>query len=179
MPSLSGLWLVFPFIGAIRLSTVLAFVATLVIVAWCRRSLLVALLTGMGWVSAFEIVYQAVGTIYGRHDALHLFYLTFSISGWVVAAHVAGVRPHPALILGWGLVFLGWMASGFQPNLFDQPDRFSYLQEVFNVLAKDGLAAVYVIGALAPFHLQARTRPLERSAPAAIPTAGKGDSVRT
>src|SRR6202795_1106648 len=142
---MSGVWLVFPFIGAIRFSTVLAFIATLAIVGWFRRSPIVALVAGMGWVSAFEIVYQAVGTIYGRHDALHLFYLTFSMAGWVVAAHVAGVRPPPALILAWGLVFLGWMASGFQPNLFDQPDRFSYLQEVFNVLAKDGLAAVYVI----------------------------------
>ena len=174
---MSGVWLVFPFIGAIRLSTVLAFVATLVIVAWFRRSLLVALVTGMAWVSAFEIVYQAVGTAYGRHDALHLFFLTFSMSGWVVAAHVAGVRPHPGLLLAWGLVFLGWMASGFQPNLFDHPGTFSFVQEAFNMATKEGLAAIYVIGALAPFRLQARLPARKRPSP--VPAPPPGESVRT
>lgn len=153
---MSGVWLIFPFIGAIRLSTVLAFVATLAILTWFRRSPLLALVAGMGWVSAFEIVYQSVGTIYGRHDALHLFYLTFSMSGWVVAAHMAGIRPHPGLLLAWSLLFVGWMAIGFQPNLFDQPSHFSVPQELFNMATKDGLAAIYVIGGISPFHRKAR-----------------------
>ena len=152
---MSGVWLVFPFIGPIRLSTVLAFIATVVILAWFRRSPLVAVIAGMGWVSAFEIVYQAVGTIYGRHDALHLFYLTFSMSGWVVAAFVAGIRPHPGLLLAWGVLFLGWVAFGFQPNLYDQPTHFSTAQEAFNVATKDGLAAIFVIGGVAPFRRHA------------------------
>jgi len=170
---MSGVWLVFPFIGAIRLSTVLAFIATLAIVAWFRRSLLLAFVVGMAWVSAFEIVYQAVGTIYGRHDALHLFYLTFSMSGWVVAAHVAGVRPHPGLLLAWGLVFLGWIASGFQPNLFDHPGTFSLVQEAFNMATKEGLAAIYVIGALAPFRLAARAPALKRPSAVTPPPAAE------
>jgi hypothetical protein len=149
---MSGVWLVFPFMGPIRLSTVLAFTATLAIIWWFRRSPLLAFVAGMGWVSAFEIAYQAVGTIYGRHDALHLFYLTFSMSGWVVAAHVAGIRPHPALLAAWAVIFLGWMAFGFHPNEFDHPAQFSAAQEAFNMATKDGLAAIYVIGGLAPFH---------------------------
>ncbi len=176
---MSGVWLVFPFIGAIRLSTVLAFIATLVIVAWFRRSLVVALVAGMAWVSAFEIVYQAVGTVYGRHDALHLFFLTFSMSGWVVAAHVAGIRPHPGLLLAWGVVFLGWIASGFQPNLYDHPGTFSLVQEAFNMAAKEGLAAIYVIGAVAPFRFKARAPAPKLPSPAPAPPPGKGDSVRT
>ena len=174
---MSGVWLVFPFIGAIRLSTVLAFVATLLIVGWYRRSPLVALVAGMGWVSAFEIAYHAVDTVYQSHDALHLFYLTFSMSGWVVAAHVAGIRPHPGLLVAWGLVFLGWIAFGFHPNGFDQPNQFSIAQEAFNMATKDGLAAIYVIGALSPFHLAARARkpePLVIGSP-----TGERDSVRT
>jgi len=147
---MSGVWLVFPFIGAIRFSTVLAFIATLAVVGWFRRSPVVALVAGMGWVSTFEIVYQAVGTVYGRHDALHLFYLTFSMSGWVVAAYVANIRPHPGLLIAWGLVFVGWMALGFQPNEFDQPGHFSIAQEAFNVATKDGLAAIYILGAIGP-----------------------------
>ncbi len=157
---MSGVWLVFPFIGAIRFSTVLAFIATLAVVGWFRRSPVVALVAGMGWVSAFEIVYQAVGTVYGRHDALHLFYLTFSMSGWVVAAYVANIRPHPGLLIAWGLVFVGWMAIGFQPNEFDQPAHFSIAQEAFNVATKDGLAAIYILGAIGP---------LGRRAPAQAP----------
>lgn len=173
---MSGVWVVFPFLGPIRLSTVLAFLATLAIVTWFRRSPLLALAAGMGWVSAFEIVYQAVGTIYGRHDALHLFYLTFSMSGWVVAAYVAGVRPHPGLLVVWTLIFLGWVASGFHPNLFDHPGQFSVVQEVFNVAAKDGLAAVFVIGALAPFRRGERAAVPTR---ATIGTRAEGDSVPT
>ena len=130
----------------------------------------------MAWVSAFEIVFQAVGTLYGRHDAQHLFFLTFTMSGWVVAAHVAGIRPHPLLLVAWGLVFVGWIASGFQPNLFDQPSRFSIVQEVFNMATKDGLAAIYVIGALAPFRRTARAKAPK---PVTIPSAAERDSVRT
>ena len=170
-------WLVFPFIVAIRLSTVLAFVVTLVIVGWYRRSPLVALVAGMGWVSAFEIVFQAVGTLYGRHDAQHLFFLTFSMSGWVVAAHVVGIRLHPILLLAWGLVFLGWIAAGFQPNLFDQPNRFSIVQEVFNVATKEGLAAIYVIGAVAPFHRAARAK--KTAPPVTTSLIRERDSVRS
>jgi hypothetical protein len=177
---MSGVWVVFPFIGAIRLGTVLAFIITLVIVTWLRRSPLVAFLVAMGWVSAFEIVFQAVGTAYGRHDALHLFYLVFTMSGWVVAAHVAGVRPHPGLLLAWGLVFLGWIATGFQPNLFDHPGAFSLTQEAFNMATKDGLAAIYVFGAVAPFHFPSRASAVKPPSPVVVPAArGHGDSVHS
>jgi len=148
---MSGVWLIFPFIGAIRFSTVLAFVVTVVVLTLARRSLLVALIAAMGWVSAFEITFQVVEAIEGRADWLHIFYLTFSLSGWVVAAYVAGIRPHPALLVAWGLVFFGWVAYGFQPNRYADHDQFSVGQEVFNVLTKDGLAAIYVIGGIAPF----------------------------
>jgi len=173
---MTGVWVVFPFVGPIRLSTVLAFIATVAILTWVRRSPLVGLVAGMGWVSAFEIVYQAIGTIYGRHDAMHLFYLTFSMSGWVVAAYVAGIRPHPWLLLAWTVLFLGWIASGFQPNLFDHPGQFSVAQEAFNVATKDGLAAIFVIGGLMPH------RPGELTGAPSAQAAGprrEGDSVRT
>jgi hypothetical protein len=173
---MSGVWVLFPFVGPIRLSTVLAFIATVAILSWFRRSLLVGLVAGMGWVSAFEIVYQAAGTLYGRHDAMHLFYLTFSMSGWVVAAYVAGIRPHPWLLFAWGLLFLGWIAFGFRSNLYDHPGQFSIAQEAFNVATKDGLAAIFVIGGLAPFRSKERTT---ARAPLKIGPRAEGDSVRT
>ena len=173
---MSGVWVVLPFVGPIRLSTVLAFIATLVILTWFRRSPLLAFVAGMGWVSGFEIVYQAVGTIYGQRDALHLFYLTFSMAGWIVAAYIAGIRPHPVLLVGWGLVFVAWVAFGFHANLYDQPNHFSLAQEAFNMGTKDGLAAIFIIGGLAPFRLRARAtaRPT-----LAVSTGTKRDSVRT
>jgi hypothetical protein len=58
------------------------------------------------------------------------------------------------LLLAWGLLFLGWLVFGFQPNLYDQPS-FSPAQEAFNVAAKDGLAAIFVIGGLPPFRRHA------------------------
>ncbi len=160
---MSGLWAVFPFVGAIRLSTVFAYVAVVVAVTWHRRSLLVGIIAGMAWVSAFEIVFQAFGTVFGKYDATHLFYLTFTISGWVVAGYVAGIRPHPALLLVWLLVFLGWMAYGFHPNHYGDPN-FSVGQEIFNVVTKDGLAAIYLLGGLRPFRLRSR-----RATPASEP----------
>jgi hypothetical protein len=172
---MSGVWVVFPFVGPIRLSTVLAFIATVAILTWFRRSLLVGLVAGMGWVSAFEISYQAIGTMYGRHDAMHLFYLTFSMSGWVVAAYVAGIRPHPWLLSAWTLLFLGWIAIGFRPNLFDHPGQFSIAQEAFNVATKDGLAAIFVIGGLVPFRRGERAQ--ASSNLALVRT--EGDSIRT
>jgi hypothetical protein len=172
---MSRVWLVFPFVGAIRLSTVLAFIATLLIVAWFRRSIFVALVVGMGWVSAFEIIYQAVGTLYGRHDALHLFFLTFSMSGWVVAAYLAGVRPHPGLLAAWAVLFLGWLAIGFHPNLYDQPGHFSLADEAFNMATKEGLAAIFVIGCIAPFRVRARVPPALNPP---VPGRTAGESVR-
>jgi hypothetical protein len=153
---IDGLWVVFPFIGAVRLSTVLAFIATLVILTWFRRSPLLAVVAAMGWVSAFEIVYQAVASLYGQYEAIHVFYLTFSMSGWVVAAHLAGIRPHPLLLVAWALVFAGWLAFGFQPNGYGQSGPLSLPQELFNMATKDGLAAIYVIGGLAPFGVRPR-----------------------
>src|SRR5579859_1154567 len=155
---MSDIWLIFPFIGAIRISTVLAFVATVVILTWVRRSLLVALVGGMAWVSAFEIVFQVAGAFDGHVTWLHVFYLTFSLSGWVVAAHVAGIRPHPSLLLGWGLVFVAWIAFGFHPNRYLDHAPLSAGQEIFNVLTKDGLAAIYLIGGVAPFRWSRRAK---------------------
>jgi SAM-dependent methyltransferase len=155
---MSGIWLVFPFVGAIRLSTVLAFVATVVILTQIRRSLLVGVIGGMAWVSVFEIVFQVVGAIEGRVTWLHVFYLTFSLCGWAVAAHVAGIRPHPALLLAWGLVFLAWVAFGFHPNRYLDHSQLSIGQEIFNMLTKDGLAAIYLIGGIAPFRWSQRPK---------------------
>ena len=119
---MSGIWLVFPFIGPIRFSTVLAFVATLAVVGWFRRSPVVALVAGMGWVSGFEIAYQAVGHAVRparcpppllsdlQHVGLGGGRLLWRTSGCI-----------QALLVAWGLVFVGWMAFGFQPNEYDQP----------------------------------------------------------
>jgi hypothetical protein len=161
---MSRLWLVFPFLGAIRLSTVLAFMVTLVILTWFRRSPLLALVAAMGWVSAFEIVYQTVASFYGQYDAIHVFYLTFTMSGWVVAAHLAGIRPHPLLLVAWSLVFVGWIAFGFQPNGYGQTGPLSVPQELFNMATKEGLAAIYIVGGLAPFGLPSRVRSPELEA---------------
>lgn len=162
---MTRLWILFPF-GAVRISTVVAFAATLLVLTWYRRSLVLAAAAAMGWVCAFEIVFQFVAVVEGQLTVLHLFYLVFSLSGWVLAAHLAGVRPHPLLLLAWALLFAGWMAYGFHPNNYDQPGVFSIGDEVFNVLTKDGLAAIYIAGGIAPFRLHpASAVPAPSSAP--------------
>jgi ABC-type Co2+ transport system permease subunit len=84
------------------------------------------------------------------------------------------------LLLAWGLVFLGWIATGFQPNLFDHPGAFSLTQEAFNMATKDGLAAIYVFGAVAPFHFPSRASAVKPPSPVVVPAArGHGDSVHS
>jgi len=55
------------------------------------------------------------------------------------------------------------MAYGFHPNHYGDPN-FSVGQEIFNVVTKDGLAAIYLLGGLRPFHLRT-----SRAAPASDP----------
>ncbi len=153
--ALSRVWVVFPF-GAIRLSTLLAFAAILVIVMWLRRSPLLAFLTAMGWWSAYEIVFQSVALALGREPWQQLFYLVTGVTGWVIAAHLIGVRPHPLLLLIWALSMAGWAAYGFHYNNYNQPNVFSVGDEAFNVATKDGMAVIYLIGAVAPFRLKRR-----------------------
>src|SRR5262245_51781365 len=148
---MSRVWVVFPF-GAIRLSTLVAFVVIVVVVTWSRRSLLMAVLTAMGWWSAYELVFQAVALALGREPWMQLFYLATGVTGWVLAAHLVGVRPHPALLVVWALSMAAWAAYGFHYNNYNQPSVFSVGDEVFNVITKDGLAVIYLIGAVAPFH---------------------------
>ena len=149
----SRAWVVFPF-GAIRLSTLVAFAAILVIVAWRRHSPLLAFLTVMGWWSAYEIVFQSEALALGREPWQQLFYLVTGVTGWVVAAHLAGVRPHPMLLLLWALSMAAWAAYGFHYNNYNQPNVFSVGDEVFNVVTKDGMAVIYLIGAVTPFRLK-------------------------
>lgn len=149
---MSGIWVVTP-VGAIRISTLVAFAATLAIVWWKRRSPVIAVCVAMGWVAAFEIVYQVVLTLEGRLDWMHTFDLAFTFSGWTVAALVCGVRPHPLLLALWAATFVGWVAYGFHPNHYGRPGPFSIGDEVFNVVTKDGLAAIFVAGVLAPYRL--------------------------
>lgn len=48
----------------------------------------------------------------------------------------------------------GWAAYGFNYNNYNQPNVFSVGDEVFNVVTKDGMAVIYLIGAVAPFRLK-------------------------
>ena len=147
---MSDLWLLFPFIGPVRITTVVAVIATLVVLTW-RRSAAVAVLAVMGWVSGFEIAFTVVDTVNSHRDPHHLFFLTFTFAGWLVAAQLAGVRPLPWLVLLWALVFAAWYATGFSPNYYGTTKHLSASQEIFNVALKDGLAAIYIAGGLWPY----------------------------
>jgi ubiquinone/menaquinone biosynthesis C-methylase UbiE len=54
------------------------------------------------------------------------------------------------------LVFLAWIAFGFHPNRYLDHAQLSAGQEAFNALTKDGLAAIYVLGGIAPFRWSRR-----------------------
>jgi SAM-dependent methyltransferase len=56
------------------------------------------------------------------------------------------------------LVFLAWIAFGFHPNRYLDHAQLSAGQEIFNVLTKDGLAVIYVIGGIAPFRWSRRQK---------------------
>lgn len=150
---MSGPWVWLPLAGPIRVSTVLAAVAIAAVLLWKRRSRLLALVTVIAWASVFEIAYNATGTLLHGWPLTYLAWLTAALGGWVLLSALLGLYPERWLLAATAVVWVVWMASGFESNAPlgpgpGHPATFNLANEVMNELTKSLLALGYLVGAL-------------------------------
>lgn len=150
---MSGPWLWLPLVGPIRTSTVLAAVAIAAVILWRRLSPLLALVTVLAWASVFEIAYNATGSVLHGWPLPYLAWLTAALGGWVFLSALLGVYPNRWLLAVTAIVWVVWMASGFESNAPlgsgpGHPATFNLGSEVMNELAKSLLGLAYLVGAL-------------------------------
>jgi hypothetical protein len=143
----SRFWFWLPAIGPIRVSTVVAAVALLVVISIKRRNPALGLVTTLAWASTFEILSNAVGTI-GFGWAVHDFvWMSAALTGWVVLAGVLGVWPDLRMSLAFAITLAAWVATGYEPNRPGN-SNFNILSEILNEASKTLLALAYLLGAL-------------------------------
>jgi hypothetical protein len=133
-------------VGDFRWSTVAMALLVLAAVTF-RRGLPLAAVTVLAWVSAFETIDNLVGGLGFHWPLTSVVWVSGALLGWVVLAHVVGVRPNPAALVLFALVMVAWIATGFHYNVAHGA-TFDYAGEAFNELAKTLLGVAYLLGAL-------------------------------
>lgn len=143
--SIDIIWLHWP--GTyVRLTTIAtAVVMALVILRRTRRPLL-ALVAVIGWLSAYEIAWEAGQVLYGRDPLRPTLWLAGAIIGWVIAAQLIGIRVYGPLLLLAAAVFALWLLAGYQQNWPGFPIQPEI--EGLNVLSKTALAGAFLVGAM-------------------------------
>lgn len=127
----------------------------LAIVTLVRGRPLLGVVTAMGWGTTFEAVFQITSVLVHR-DALWWHSLTseswwlWTVIGWSLAAHLAGVRPHLSWLAITALLYALWIEQGFWFNYVGQAGPVNWWFEGLNVGTKTALGVAYLLGALAP-----------------------------
>ena len=122
---------------------------------WRRHAPLLALVTLMAWLSAYEIAFNAAGSVVHGWSVSYVLWLTLALGGWLVLAIVRRVVPDWRLGLAAGVVALAWiLTTGFainSPTLAGADGftrSFSPLAELYNEATKVLLGVGYLIGGL-------------------------------
>ena len=128
-------------------------IAIVAVILWRRRSPLLAVATVMAWASVFEILFNATGTLLHGWPLSYLAWLTAALGGWVLLSVLLGIIPDLRLLLAVAVVWVIWIAIGFDSNAPlgpgpGHPSAFGVPDEVLNELSKSLLAIAYVAGAL-------------------------------
>jgi hypothetical protein len=110
------IWVWLPLLGPTRWTTVLAFLACIV-VAWYRFGPWRGVLAGIAGISTFEIVFSATGTVVHHWPLAPLLWQSGALVAWPVLAWREQVRPSRELLVAFALLWLAWMAEGFQFNV--------------------------------------------------------------
>jgi len=158
-------WIWSPFYG-VRWTTVVTWAALFALVSWRTRNPIKGLVVAMSWLSGYEILYQATGSVLHHWSLMTLTFTVTGTTGWLIAAYLWGFRPDgQTLILFVGL-WVAWVVAGFESNM---PDRiiggtaiqWSWPDEALNVTTKTLLALALLLGALTR-HSSAQRPPLWR-----------------
>ncbi len=146
-------WLWLPALGPIRVSTIVTAIAIFAIVAWKRRSPAIAVLVVMAWASAYEVGYNALGTLLHGWSLGYVAWLGAALAGWIVLAHVRGVVPDLWLLIATASLTVVWILTGFEANSASlagpgYTKSFAMLPEALNEGTKTLLGLAYLVGGL-------------------------------
>jgi hypothetical protein len=147
-------WVWLPVTGPIRISTVLAGVLMVSVILWRRRDPALALVALLAWASAYEILYQVTGALVHGWPVAGRIWMVAALAGWVFLAGLLRVIPNRRLLLALALVWLLWVALGFESNAAPvtvtagMPKVFTIVGEACNEVTKTLLAIAYLVAAL-------------------------------
>jgi len=145
-------WVYSPVMGG-RWSTVLTWAALLVVVSWQTRNPARGLVLAMAWLSGYEILYQATGSILHGWSRQTLAFTITGTTGWLIAAYLFGFRPEWRTLSLLAMLWVAWIAGGYNSNMADRiiPGanwHWSWSDELLNVSTKTMLAIALGLGAL-------------------------------
>lgn len=154
----------------VRWSTVLTWALLFAVMSWRTRNPIKGGVVAMAWLSGYEILYQATGSLLHRWSVETLMFTTTGTTGWLIATYLFGIRPEWRTSAIFAALWLGWMLVGYESNM---PDRiiggtaihWSWLDEAFNVSTKTTLAAALLASQLKD--LKIRSRHVEGRSPSA------------
>lgn len=132
-----------------RWSTFLTAVVVLLLIGVVRRRPDLAVVAVVAWTGGFEVVYR-FWDIVRWHEWWawnSWFWEAAALVGWVVLAHVIGIRPSPFWLTVTLACFAIWISTGYTYNYTGQTYPFQVLPEIENVAAKTAWATAYLVGA--------------------------------
>jgi len=101
------------------------------------------LLALLAWMAGFEAVYLMTVEAFGRSPMPQYFELVgLSAGGWLVAFHVAGLRPRYEWLLGGIVLWVAWILMGFPTNEH-YTAHVNWLAEAVNVVTKTSLGFAF------------------------------------
>lgn len=160
---MSGVWIWFPAVGPIRLSTVLGAVIMFGAVSVARRDVLAGAVAFLTWTSLFETIFGWIGFVVYHSPLGPLIWVTAALAGWVILGWKMNIRPDWRLSLVFALTMAVWIAAGFHSNVAGHANPINVRDEVLNEVAKSSLGLAYLVGSL-------RASPLQKKTGPAVPT---------
>ena len=144
---MSGVWTLVPGLGPIRTSTVAAALLILVSVGLWKRRPWLAVVALMAWVSAYELIFNAVGISIFHWTLGQFLWYGAAVIAWVFLAYREGIRPDRFWLLIFFACWIPWLLEGFHSNIpVGRP--WDTWGEIWNEIGKTALAFAYLFGAL-------------------------------
>ena len=146
----------------VRWSSLAMLALIVLVVTAARRRPFLALVTAMGWLVAFEIVYEGADAAVHHKSSVAWAFWLLTVAAWPLLAHFMGVRPHLRWVLLSAAIFALWIQQGFWYNWAGQGSKpINWWYEALNVGSKTALGIAYLAGAL---RLPAKLEDLNRVA---------------
>jgi hypothetical protein len=145
-------WVWSPLAGA-RWTTVITWAALFAVVAWRSRNPLKGVVVAMCWLSGYEILYEATGSVLHGWSLTSLMFTTAGTAGWLVAAFLWQLWPDWRVLAVFAVMWAVWIVAGYNSNMPDRiipgaDVRWSWSDELLNVGTKTVMALAFIVATL-------------------------------